>query len=127
MKIDKFKFFTSNETKIDWGATGLLVDAINEELLIDVLNKTYNHITNNNLHEPRYSMLIIIMTKLFRDKLTSYESDLINYKINEVETMMFSPEISEYISDLQHNAWSGVDVEAEMTQIITERCNWVEE
>jgi hypothetical protein len=127
MKIDNFKFFTSNETKIDWGATGLLVDAINEELLIDVLNKTFNHITNNNLHEPRYSMLIIIMTKLFRDKLTSYESDLINYKINEVETMMFSPEISEYISDLQHNAWSGVDVEAEMTQIITERCNWVEE
>jgi len=125
--IKDFKFFTSNETKIDWGATGLLVDAINEELLIDVLNKTYNHITNNNLHEPRYSMLIIIMTKLFRDKLTSYESDLINYKINEVETMMFSPEISEYISDLQHNAWSGVDVEAEMTQIITERCNWVEE
>jgi hypothetical protein len=40
---------------------------------------------------------------------------------------MFSPEISGYISDLQHNAWTGVDVEAEMTQIIYERCNWDEE
>jgi hypothetical protein len=127
MKTDNFKFFNGKKSKVDWGATGLLVDAINEELLIDVLNKTHNHIMNNNLFEPRYSMLIVIITKLFRDKLTSYTSDLIDYKINEVLTMMFSPEISGYITDIQQNAWSGVDVEAEMTQIIYERCNWVEE
>jgi len=127
MKTDNFKFFSGKKSKIDWGATGLLVDAINEELLIDVLNKTYNHITNNNLYEPRYSMLIVIMTKLFRDKLTDYSPNFIQYKIDEVIVMMRSPEISGYISDLQHNAWTGVDVEAEMTQIIYERCNWIEE
>jgi len=127
MKTDNFKFFSGKKSKIDWGATGLLVDAINEELLIDVLNKTYNHITNNNLYEPRYSMLIVIMTKLFRDKLTDYSPNFIQYKIDEVIVMMRSPEISGYISDLQHNAWTGVDVEAEMTQIIYERCNWDEE
>jgi len=127
MKTDNFKFFGGKKSKIDWEQTGLLVDAINEELLIDVLNKTYNHITNNNLDDPRYSMLIVIMTKLFRDKLTDYSPNFIQYKIDEVIVMMFSPEISGYISDLQHNAWTGVDVEAEMTQIIYERCNWVEE
>ena len=127
MKTDNFKFFGGKKSKIDWEQTGLLVDAINEELLIDVLNKTYNHITNNNLDDPRYSMLIVIMTKLFRDKLTDYSPNFIQYKIDEVIVMMFSPEISGYISDLQHNAWTGVDVEAEMTQIIYERCNWIEE
>ena len=127
MKTDNFKFFGGKKSKIDWEQTGLLVDAINEELLIDVLNKTYNHITNNNLYEPRYSMLIVIMTKLFRNKLTDYSPNFIQYKIDEVIVMMFSPEISGYISDLQHNAWTGVDVEAEMTQIIYERCNWDEE
>ena len=127
MKTDNFKFFGGKKSKIDWEQTGLLVDAINEELLIDVLNKTYNHITNNNLDDPRYSMLIVIMTKLFRNKLTDYSPNFIQYKIDEVIVMMFSPEISGYISDLQHNAWTGVDVEAEMTQIIYERCNWDEE
>jgi hypothetical protein len=127
MKTDNFKFFNGKKSKIDWGATGLLVDAFNEEILINVLDRTYNHITNNNLYEPRYSMLLIIMTKLFRDKLTDYTSDLIDYKINEVKEMMFSPEISNYILEIQQNAWTGVDVEAEMTQIIYERCNWVEE
>jgi len=127
MKTDNFKFFSGKKSKIDWGATGLLVDAINEELLIDVLNKTYNHITNNNLYEPRYSMLIVIMTKLFRDKLTDYSPNFIQYKIDEVIVMMRSPEIDGYIMDIQQNAWTGVDVEAEMTQIIYERCNWIEE
>jgi len=127
MKTDNFKFFSGKKSKIDWGATGLLIDANNEELLIDVLNKTYDHITNNNLLDPRYSMLIVIMTKLFRDKLTDYSPNFIQYKIDEVIVMMRSPEISGYISDLQHNAWTGVDVEAEMTQIIYERCNWIEE
>jgi hypothetical protein len=124
---NSFKFFSGEKSKIDWGQTGLLIEAINEDLLIDVLDRTYTHIMNNNLYEPRYSMLIVIMTKLFRDKLTSYTSDLIDHKINEVKEMMFSPEISGYITDIQQNAWSGVDVEAEMAQIITERCNWVEE
>jgi hypothetical protein len=127
MKTDNFKFFSGKKTKIDWEKTGLLIDAINEELLIDVLNKTYDHITNNNLNDPRYSMLIVIMTKLFKDKLTDYSPNFIQYKIDEVIVMMRSPEISGYISDLQHNAWTGVDVEAEMTQIIYERCNWDEE
>ena len=127
MKTDNFKFFSGKKSKIDWGATGLLIDANNEELLIDVLNKTYDHITNNNLLDPRYSMLIVIMTKLFRDKLTDYSPNFIQYKIDEVIVMMRSPEISGYISDIQQNAWTGVDVEAEMTQIIYERCNWIEE
>ena len=127
MKTDNFKFFGGKKSKIDWEQTGLLVDAINEELLIDVLNKTYNHITNNNLHDPRYSMLIVIMTKLFRDKLTDYSPNFIQYKIDEVIVMMRSPEISNYILEIQQNAWTGVDVEAEMTQIIYERCNWIEE
>ena len=127
MKTDNFKFFSGKKSKIDWSATGLLIDAINEELLINVLNKTYNHITNNNLHEPRYSMLIVIMTKLFRDKLTDYSPNFIQYKIDEVIVMMRSPEISNYILEIQQNAWTGVDVEAEMTQIIYERCNWIEE
>lgn len=125
--INSFKFFIGEKSKIDWGATGLLVDAINEDSLINVLNKTFDHITNNNLHEPRYSMLIIIMTKLFRNKLTDYSPNFIQYKIDEVIVMMRSPEIDGYIMDIQQNAWSGVDVEAEMTQIIYERCNWDEE
>ena len=127
MKTDNFKFFSGKKSKIDWGATGLLIDANNEELLIDVLNKTYDHITNNNLLDPRYSMLIVIMTKLFSDKLTDYSPNFIQYKIDEVIVMMRSPEIDGYIMDIQQNAWTGVDVEAEMTQIIYERCNWDEE
>jgi hypothetical protein len=72
-------------------------------------------------------MLIIIMTKLFRDKLTDYSPNFIQYKIDEVIVMMFSPEIAGYITDIQQSAWTTIDVEAEITQIIYERCNWDEE
>jgi hypothetical protein len=120
----KFKFFSGKKSKIDWEQTGLLVDSFNVDLLINVLNKTYDYITNNNLYEPRYSMILIIMTKLFRNKLTDFSQNFIQYKIDEVMVMMRSPEISGYITDIQQNAWTGVDIEAEITQIIYERCNW---
>ena len=72
-------------------------------------------------------MLLIIMTKLFRDKLTSYSPNFIQYKIDEVIIKLRSPEINNYMIEIQQNAWSGVDVEAELTQLIYERCNWIEE
>ena len=127
--IKDFKFLKGGKKKIDWELTGLLVDAYDPIYLSSVLDKTYEYIINSDptFLEPQYSMLLIIMTKLFRDKLTSYRLNFIDYKINEVVEMMRSDEISGYISDLQHNAWTGVDVEAELVQIIYERCNWVEE
>ena len=130
MKTDNFKFFKGNKKKVKWELTGLLVDAYDPDFLSGVLVKTVEHITTSDstlIIESQYSMLLIIMTKLFRDKLTSYSPNFIQYKIDEVIIKLRSPEINNYMIEIQQNAWSGVDVEAELTQLIYERCNWIEE
>jgi len=72
--IKQFKFFRPNETRMDWQLTGLLDDATNVPLLIGVLDITYKYIVDNNLmdNDRVKNMLIIIMTKLYRDKYNSY-------------------------------------------------------
>ena len=72
--IKDFKFFRSNETKINWQLTGLLDDATNVPLLIGVLDITYKYIQDNNLIDNNRvnNILIIVMTKLYRDKYNSY-------------------------------------------------------
>ena len=53
--IKDFKFFRSNETRINWQLTGLLDDATNVPLLIGVLDITYRYIQYNNLNLHYYN------------------------------------------------------------------------
>jgi hypothetical protein len=80
-----FKFL-NNKIERDWSSTGLLTDAVNQVLLSDVLNKTCEFINTNNISidGPVPHMLIVIMTRLFRDKtsVSSYMGDVINIKLN---------------------------------------------
>ena len=125
--MKKFKFFNKVITKIDWQQTGLLEDAVNFVLLGQVLDLTYDYINDDNvtIDDDRASMLIIIMTRLFRDKtmVRSYMNDFVVDKLIEVVTFMNSPRINSYIIDIQQNAWTGIDVEAEITQLVVTTCN----
>jgi len=84
--IKDFKFFRPSKTRINWQLTGLLDDATNVPLLIGVLDITYKYIQDNNLmdNDRVKNMLIIIMTKLYRDKYNSYSDYDIRRKIDEI-------------------------------------------
>ena len=126
--IKDFKFFRPNETRINWQLTGLLDDATNVPLLIGVLDITYKYIQDNNLmdNDRVKNMLIIVMTKLYRDKYNSYSDYDIRGKIDQVATYLNSVEVRRIIQELQAGAWMSIDVEAETQQIIYERCKWDE-
>jgi hypothetical protein len=128
MKIDNFKFFRSNETRINWQLTGLLDDATNVSLLIGVLDITYKYIQDNNLmdNDRVKNILIIVMTKLYRDKYNSYSDYDIRRKIDEVAVHTNSVTIRRYIRELAVGAWTSIDVEAEINHIIYEKCKWDE-
>jgi len=126
--IKDFKFFRSNITRVNWQLTGLLDDATNVPLLIGVLDITYKYIQDNNLmdNDRVNNMLIIIMTKLYRDKYNSYSDYDIRGKIDEVMIHMDSVTIRRYIQELAAGAWTSIDVEAEINHIIYEKCKWEE-
>jgi hypothetical protein len=122
--IKDFKFFRSNETRINWQLTGLLDDATNVPLLIGVLDITHKYLVDNNLMDK--SIVLIIMTKLYRDKYNSYSDYDIRGKIDEVMIHMDSVTIRRYIQELEAGAWMSIDVEAEINHIIYEKCKWEE-
>ena len=129
MKTDKFKFFTGiTNSRIDWQLTGLLDDATNVPLLIGVLDITWKYIQDNNLmnNDSVKNMLIIIMTKLYRDKYNSYSDYDIRGKIDEVVVHTNSVTITRYIQELEAGAWMSIDIEAEIRNIIYEHCKWEE-
>jgi hypothetical protein len=127
--IKEFKFFRSNETKINWQLTGLLDDATNVPLLIGVLDITYKYIQDNNLmdNDRVKNTLIIVMTKLYRDKYNSYSDYDIRRKIDEIATYMNSVAVRRMVQEIQANAFMTVDIEAETNHIIYERCKWDED
>ena len=125
--IKDFKFFRDNETRINWQLTGLLDDATNVPLLIGVLDITYKYIQDNNLNDTVKDMLLIIMTKLYRDKyLRSYSDYDIRGKIDEVITYMNSVAVRRIVQEIQWNSWMTIDIEAETNHVIYERCKWEE-
>ena len=126
--MKSFKFFRSNETRINWQLTGLLDDATNVPLLSGVLDITWKYIQDNNLMENDSvkNMLIIVMTKLYRDKYNSYSDYDIRAKIDQVATYFNSVEVRRTLQELQAGAWMSIDVEAETQHIIYERCKWDE-
>lgn len=126
--IKQFKFFTSNETRINWQLTGLLDGAANVPLLIGVLDITYKYIVDNDLmnNDTVKNILIIVMTRLYRDKYNSYSDYDIRRKIDEVAIHTNSVTIRRYIQEIQANLWTSIDVEAEINHIIYEHCKWEE-
>ena len=124
-----FKFFIGDTNqRINWQLTGLLGDATNVPLLIGVLDITYKYIQDNNLmdNDRVKNMLIIIMTKLYRDKYNSYSDYDIRRKIDEVAVHTNTVTIRRYIQELELGAWTSIDVEAEINHIIYEHCKWEE-
>jgi hypothetical protein len=122
--IKDFKFFRSNETKINWQLTGLLDDATNVPLLIGVLDITYKYLVDNNLMDK--SIVLIIMTRLYRDKYNSYSDYDIIGKIDEIMVQINSDSIRRIIQELEAGSWMSIDVEAEINHIIYEKCKWEE-
>jgi hypothetical protein len=127
--IKDFKFFRSNETRINWQLTGLLDDATNVPLLIGVLDITYKYIQDNNLmdYDRVKNMLIIIMTKLYRDKYNSYSDYDINGMIDVVMHTMNTPSTRRMVQEIRFNSFMTVDIEAETNHIIYEQCKWDED
>ena len=126
--IKEFKFFQGKKERINWQLTGLLDDATNVPLLIGVLDITYNYIQDNNLmdNDRVKNILIIVMTKLYRDKYNSYSDYDIRRKIDEVATYMNSVAVRRIVQEIQANAFMTVDIESETYHIIYERCKWEE-
>lgn len=129
MKTDNFKFFKGKKTKIDWEKTGLLQDATNVSLLIGVLDITYKYIEDYELmfNDTVKHMLLIIMTRLYRDKYNSYSDYDIRVKIDEVAVHTNTVTIRRYIQELEAGAWTSIDVEAEINHMIYYYCKWDEE
>jgi hypothetical protein len=127
--IKDFKFFRPNETRINWQLTGLLDDATNVPLLIGVLNITWKYIEDNNLmdYDTVKHMLLIIMTKLYRDKYNSYSDYDIRVKIDEVMHTMNTPSTRRMVQEIRFNSFMTVDIEAETNHIIYEQCKWNED
>ncbi len=127
--IKEFKFFRDNETRINWQLTGLLDDATNVPLLIGVLDITYKYIQDNNLmdYDRVKNMLIIIMTKLYRDKYNSYSDYDIEVTIDEVMHTMNTPSTRRMVQEIRFNSFMTVDIEAETNHIIYEQCKWDED
>ena len=127
--VNQFKFFRSNETRINWQLTGLLDDATNVPLLIGVLDITYKYIQDNNLmdYDRVKNMLIIIMTKLYRDKYNSYSDYDINGMIDVVMHTMNTPSTRRMVQEIRFNSFMTVDIEAETNHIIYEQCKWEED
>lgn len=123
-----FKFFNGKKT-LDWQRTGLLEGATNIDLLVNALDLTYDYIIENILRvrvDNRAEYMLPIMVRLFRNKNNFYSNEEIINKVNEVFNLMGDPSITRLIQEIMDNAWNGVDVEAEMCAIITERTNWIE-
>jgi hypothetical protein len=127
--IKEFKFFKSNITRVNWQLTGLLDDATNVPLLIGVLDITWNYILDNNLmdYDRVKNMLIIIMTKLYRDKYNSYSDYDINGMIDLVMHTMNTPSTRRMVQEIRFNSFMTVDIEAETNHIIYEQCKWDED
>jgi len=126
--IKDFKFFRPNETRINWQLTGLLDDATNVPLLINVLDITWKYIEDNNLmdYDTVKHMLLIIMTKLYRDKYNSYSDYDIRGKIDEIMHTMNTPYTRCMVQEIRFNSFMTVDIEAETNHIIYEQCKWEE-
>jgi len=127
--VNQFKFFTPNETRINWQLTGLLDDATNVPLLIGVLDITWKYIEDNNLmdYDTVKNMLLIIMTKLYRDKYNSYSDYDIRGKIDEIMHTMNTPYTRCMVQEIRFNSFMTVDIEAETNDIIYEQCKWNED
>jgi hypothetical protein len=129
MSLSQFKFFQRKKERINWQLTGLLDDATNVPLLISVLDITYKYIQDNNLmdNDRVKNILIIVMTRLYRDKYNSYSDYDIRRKIDEVAVHTNSVTIRRYIQELAAGTWMSIDVEAEINHIIYEQCKWNED
>jgi hypothetical protein len=127
--VNQFKFFRPNETRINWQLTGLLDDATNVPLWIGVLDITYKYIRDNNLmdYDTVKHMLLIIMTKLYRDKYNSYSDYDINGMIDVVMHTMNTPHTRRMVQEIRFNSFMTVDIEAETNHIIYEQCKWNED
>ncbi len=127
--VNQFKFFRSNETRMNWQLTGLLDDATNVPLLIGVLDITYKYIEDYELmfNDTVKHMLLIIMTRLYRDKYNSYSDYDIRFKIDEIMVTMNTPSTRTIVQEIRENAWTSIDVEAEINNIIYEQCKWEED
>ena len=114
---------------LDWEVTGLLEGAMNVPLLIRALNNTYKYIIDNNLlNNPTFSTLLLpIITRLYRNKFRFYNDYEIRDKIDHVVAFMNSTTIRRIIQEIQSNAWTGIDIEAETCAIVTDNCNWEED
>ena len=125
--MKQFKFF-QKENKINWELSGLLDGAVNPDLLCRVLDMTRDYIESNNLfNEPIIvNMFLSTMTRIFGTKQNTYENIFIQAKIDDVKEDLTSSVLSDMVRDIQANAFTTVDVEAEMCQIVAERNNWVE-
>ena len=127
--IKDFKFFRPSETRINWQLTGLLDGATNVPLLTGVLDITYKYIEDYELmfNDTVKHMLLIIMTRLYRDKYNSYSDYDIRVKIDEIMVTMNTPSTRTIVQEIRENAWTSIDVEAEINNIIYEQCKWNED
>lgn len=124
-----FKFLSKNENTLNWEITGLLEGSTNPVLLCRVLDMTRDYMVSNDLFNNTVivNMLLATMTRLFGTKHNTYEQIFIWMKIDDVMEEFNSAELRNLITDIQANAFTTVDVEAELCQIVTERNNWEEQ
>ena len=130
--MNKFKFLTE-ELFIHSLFGKDLGYVANLRQLNNVMIITKHIMQLRNYQEPadqyELDILLIIfplMFRLFRDKNYPYGYQYVVDKIRAIETCIESDEIKRFVSNTLAEAFTTVDVEAEMVQYIYNKLNWVE-
>jgi hypothetical protein len=123
-----FKFLT-NSIKENWRKTGLLDHCTNEGQMLRILEITRNYMINtqDNIHNPvLFNIILPIMYGLFHNKRETYLNGQITSKLQEILRYLHSDTVAEYINDIHTNAWTTVDIEAEIVHLTIELYDWNE-
>lgn len=126
--MKQFKFFSGTKRIIDWSITGLLEDSANPSQLIRALNVTLQYLDEHSLIENSTmgNLILPIMTRIYRNKFYTYEDYEMRTKVVEIIIYFESGEMRQMIDDISNNAYSSIDVEAEMCAIVAEKYDWDE-
>lgn len=123
----RFKFLRDNYI-VDWRQTGLLDECNDEQLMIRVFNITRDYIMDNDLIENEIVVIIFpIIRRLYHNKRLSYTDEQISQNVSEIMEFLNSDDLRRGVRSILADAFMTVDVEAEITQLVTEHFNWNEE
>lgn len=113
---------------MDWEQTGLLTMVDDRDLMIRALNIARHLIIINDLENMNVvNMIFPIIYRIYNNKRLEYSDAELENNVQEYFEYLNSEELRIMVDDLLSHAYTTVDVEAEVVQIVSEYFNWNED